>query len=308
VADAGLEWARCMQRGDYESAWEISDAVLASRGRCSPTIPRHQQWLWDGTPLDDRHVLIHCYHGLGDTLQFIRYAPLVARRARKVSVWAQRALLPLLRTVRGIHELLPLHEGDPGIARDLDVEIMELPHIFRTTRSTVPAQVPYIDARPRAGVRVDGCNVGIVWAAGDWDSRRSIPFAEIECLAAIPGVRLHILQRGRAAAAVRNGWGLPSGSDEIPMTAATMRALDLVISIDSMPAHLAGALGVPVWTLLHDDHDWRWPAEGSITPWYPTMRLIRQRTPGRWTEVIEEVVSRLRIHASCWKPCHDGRP
>lgn len=287
-----------MQRGDYEAAWQISDRVLKSRGPCPPTLPRHHQWLWDGTSLEDRHVLIHCYHGLGDTLQFIRYAPLVARLARKVSVWAQPALLPLLKSVRGIHELLPLHDGDPGIMRDLDVEIMELPHIFRTTRNTVPCDIPYLQVAAARGVRGGGCNVGLIWAGGNWDPRRSIPFREIERLASIPGITLHVLQRGAARGEAPAGWGVPSGSDDIAALAAVMATLDLVISVDSMPAHLAGALGIPVWTLLHIDHDWRWPEHGSITPWYPTMRLIRQRTPGQWTDVVEEVAARLNTHSA----------
>lgn len=298
MQNAGAEWTRCMQRGDYEAAWAISDAVLATRGRCSPTVPRHEQWLWDGTAVDDKHVLVHCYHGLGDTLQFIRYAPLVAARARKVTVRAQPALLQLLRSVRGIHQLIPLDDGDPGITRDLDVEIMELPHIFRTTRSTVPCDIPYVRVRPRWDVRGDGYNVGIVWAAGDWDQRRSIPFPEIERLAAVPGVVLHVLQRGREREQAPPGWALPSGSDHVLMAAATMAALDLIISIDSMPAHLAGALGLPVWTLLQLDHDWRWTADGSITPWYPTMRLIHQQAAAQWSDVVEEVEARLRTHAA----------
>jgi hypothetical protein len=282
-----------MQRGDYEDAWQISDRVLASRGRCPPEVPRHEQWLWDGTPLDNRRVLIHCYHGLGDTIQFIRYIPLVARRARSVTVWAQPALLPLLATVSGIGRLIPLHNGDPGIRRDLDIEIMELPHIFRTTRSTVPADVPYLHPGAQRAIRGAGYNVGVVWAGGDWDPRRSIPFRDIESLAKLQGVTLHVLQRGRARSEAPSGWGRQTGSDRIAATAAVMRALDLVITVDSMPAHLAGALGVPVWTLLHLDHDWRWPADGSITPWYPTMRLIRQRHEHQWSDVIAEVATRL---------------
>ncbi|HEX2079968.1 MAG TPA: glycosyltransferase family 9 protein [Longimicrobium sp.] len=292
--DAGAAWMRHMRAGEWEAAWRVSDRVLASRaGEPCWHLPRHEQWVWDGTPLDGKRVLVRCYHGLGDTLQFIRYAPLVKRIAAEVAVWAQPALLPLLRTARGIDRLLPLHEGHVAFEYDADVEVMELPHVFRTTPDTVPADVPYLHADP-APLRTSGTlAVGIAWKAGDWDERRNVPYPLLAPLAEIPGVELHVLQRGSGLAEREPGFGVLSGSDDPLEAARVMRALDLVVSVDSMPAHLAGALGVPVWTLLHADPDWRWMLGRDDSPWYPTMRLFRQARAGEWEPVLARVAEEL---------------
>src|SRR3712207_6559067 len=138
-----------MRRGEFEAAWALSDAVLRARaGVPCWHLPRHLQYIWDGTPLAGKRVLVRCYHGLGDTIQFIRYVPLVSAIAAEVIVWAQPALIPILRTVRGIGRLLPLHTGAPAVEYDLDVEVMELPHVFRTTLATLPAEVPYLHVEP----------------------------------------------------------------------------------------------------------------------------------------------------------------
>ena len=295
---------RHMRRGDWGEAWSISDEVLRARfGVRDWSLPRHLQAVWDGTPLDGRQVLLRCYHGLGDTIQFIRLAPLVQARASELTVWAQPALIPLLRTMPAVGRLLPLHDGTPEVAYDVDVEVMELPHVLRTTISTLPAQVPYLhpprrDMRAGTGqARLDFA-VGLVWRSGDWDyERRSVPFGFLEPLRAVPGVALHILQRGSALEERPPGFGILSGSDDILEAASVMRGLDLVISIDSMPAHLAGALGLPVWTLLASDADWRWMEKREDSPWYPSMRLFRQRRPGAWGEVIARVAAELRTLA-----------
>src|SRR4051794_40051737 len=178
------EWIRCARRGDFEAAWQISDRIRLRNGaNRDPAIPRHFQRVWDGTDLRGRRVLIRCYHGLGDTIQFIRYAPLVASVASEVTVWAQPALLPLLSTVAGIDRLVPLHDGEPDVEYDVDAEVMELPYIFRTTLATVPARVPYVcvesSPSPLAG---PSPRVGIVWRAGEWDDRRTIPFEQLDPL------------------------------------------------------------------------------------------------------------------------------
>jgi hypothetical protein len=292
--DPGAAWMRHMRAGRWDAAWRVSDRVLASHaGEPCWHLPRHEQWIWDGTPLDGKRVLIRCYHGLGDTLQFIRFAPLVKAVAAEVIVWAQPSLIPLLKTVRGIDRLLPLHDGDVGIGYDVDVEVMELSHVFRSTPETLPAAVPYLHAEPAPLAKNGGLAVGIAWKAGDWDGRRNIPYPLLAPLAEVEGVELHILQRGGGLAEREEGFGVVSGSDDPDEAARVMRALDLVISIDSMPAHLAGALGVPVWTLLHADPDWRWMLDRHDSPWYPTMRLFRQETPGDWAAVIDRVAAEL---------------
>ena len=305
-------WMFHMRRGNFAAAWNISDSILRSRaGRPCWHLPRHEQYVWDGRSLANQRVLIRCYHGLGDTVQFIRFAPLVKAIAREVVVWAQPVLLRLLRTARGIDRLIPLHDGTPEVDYDVDVESMELAHVFRVSPETLPSSVPYIDgesagadcpgiASPTSAQAVRGNTtapgregtqkeVGIVWSSGMHDESRSVPLQYLEPLLKLRHVRWHILQRGPAYSTWPAGIGVHDGSDNIEETARLMRSLDLVISVDSFPAHLAGALGVPVWTLLQHQADWRWMTDRADTPWYPTMRLFRQPRPGDWRSVIEQV-------------------
>jgi hypothetical protein len=284
-----------MRRGDFASAWSVSDKILRTRaGVPCWHWPRHEQYLWDGRSLEGKRVLVRCYHGLGDTIQFARFLPRLRAIAREVVLWAQPDLLPLLQNAAGIDRLLPLHDGTPDTEYDADVEIMELAHVFRIKEEDLPGvAAPYLFAGPprfelRTG-REDQFHVGLVWRAGDWDERRSVPIEDVVPLAAIPGVVLHVLQRGPALSDWPAGQGVISGSGQIEELARTMRALDLVITVDSMPAHLAGALGVFTWTLLHTDSDWRWMRGRSDSPWYPTMRLFRQTEEGDWRGVIGKV-------------------
>ena len=293
--ELGSAWMRHMRAGDFASAWEVSDEVLLRReGKACDHLPRHFQWVWNGEPLEGKRVLIRCYHGLGDTIQFIRYARLVRQVARRVAVWAQPELLPLLSTVGGIDELLPLHGGAPGVGFDVDVESMELAHVFRSTTATLLANIPYFNVEP-AELPADGnLHVGLVWKCGDWAPERSIPIELLLPLGELPGVTLHILQRGSGLAERPPGFGLVSGSDDILKAAQTIAALDLMVTIDSMPAHLAGALGVRTWTLLQAQSDWRWMDHREDTPWYPTMRLFRQDQGEGWRGLVSRVFEELR--------------
>jgi hypothetical protein len=294
-------WLRHMRGGQFESAWQISDAVLRSHaGIPCQHLPRHLQYVWDGQPLDGKRVLVRCYHGLGDTIQFIRYVSLIKSIAAEVFVWAQPRLIPLLQTVRGIDKLLALHEGSPEVSYDVDVEIMELPHIFRTTLKTIPADIPYLHVDPMPLQRDGRLAVGCVWQAGGWDERRSIPFQRLAPLAEVPGVQWHVLQHYPEMAGWRDGFGVISGGQDIFEDARILRALDLLISVDSMPAHLAGALGMPVWNLLPADADWRWMERREDSPWYPTMRLFRQEKCGEWGSLIAQVISELE-QLTLWK-------
>lgn len=370
--DLGEAWTLYMRRGDFAAAWRLSDTVLRARRdfRCEH-LPRHFQWVWDGRSLEGKRVLIRCYHGLGDTVHFIRYAPLVRAVAAEVTVLAQSELIPLLSSVGGIDRLLPLEGGDVKPGYDVDVEVMELPHVFRTTLDTIPAQIPYIyatnamadrngqsakrAAKKQVEVKVEfrrGADkpkehsamhsgsllsaggrretgdrvahspspvgrgkgegslapcamrhappasqgklcVGIVWAAGDWDRRRSIPASFLAPLANVPGVELQIFQLGEALTEPRKWHAVMPQWSDIVMEATLIRALDLMISIDSLPAHLAGALGVPVWALLQKEADWRWMEGRDDSPWYPTMRLFRQERAGEWPPVIAAVAAEL---------------
>ena len=291
----GTEWVKAMRRGDFAAAWNISDAQLRTRGtQDHQKLPRHFQNIWDGSSVLGQRVLVRCYHGLGDTIQFIRYVQLLKEVAAAVIVWVQPSLIPLLRTVKGVDQLLPLHDGVPEVEYDVDVELGELPHVFRTTITSIPAEVPYIFVEP-AVLRGDGrFRVGLIWESGDWNTHRSVPFSEIQCLGQLPGIDWHILQRDPWRAGWDGKLGAISGGDNPLDDARVMRALDLVITVDTMTAHLAGALGQKVWTLLPFEADWRWMLDRDDSPWYPTMRLFRQKEEGRWDTVIDHVLQDLQ--------------
>ncbi len=302
--DPGDRWIGQMRRGNFSAAWDISDAILKSRAALPCWhLPRHEQYIWRGEPLAGRRVLVHCYHGLGDTVQFIRYADPLRAIAREVIVWAQPALLPLLATVRGIDRLVPLHDGEPNIAREVDVEVMELAYIFRSTPANLPAGVPYIFPRPipQASRKFPrprlAPRVGLAWRAGPWDARRSLPFPLLAPLLEISGLEFFSLQAGAGA----NEWTGPAshrlGDGTIEDTARAMQGLDLVISVDSFPAHLAGALGCRTWTLLPTVADWRWLEGRDDSPWYPTLRLFRQPAPGAWEPVVDAIAEQLKALA-----------
>lgn len=288
-------WIEFMRKGEFEEAWKFSDSVL-KQGlfRDYLKLPRHFQCIWDGTPLDGKRVLVRCYHGLGDTIQFIRYIPLVNRIAKEVIVWAQPRLLELLETANGIGRLIPLHEGKPEIEYDLDVEIMELPYIFRTTTHTIPIDMPYLHADP---IKVKGSgefNAGLVWNSGEWDKSRSVPFADLEILFGLTGNRIVILQDKAEDAGWTKEFGIHPGSCSLMEHARIIAGLDVLITIDSMPAHLAGALNIPVWLMIPAKSDWRWMEDRSDSPWYPSMRIFRQENLGEWAPVVEKVAFELK--------------
>ena len=257
-------------------------------------VPRHLQKIWDGRSVVGKRVLVRCYHGLGDTIQFIRYAALLKPVAAEVIVWVQPSLIPLLRSAAGIDRLLPLHDGTPDVDYDVDVELNELLDVFPTTIDNIPADVPYLHVEAAPLPRTDeAIRVGLIWQSGEWDATRSIPFRFLQPLAKLPGIQWHILQRDAHAAGWTGDFGVLSGGDNPLDDARIMRALDLVVSVDTMTAHLAGALGQQTWTLLPFNADWRWMKDRDDSPWYPTMRLFRQKRAGDWGSVVEEVSSVL---------------
>jgi hypothetical protein len=286
-----------MRRGEFSAAWRVSDSLLRRRPAlaCADAhLPRHQQVIWNGAPLAGKRVLVRCYHGLGDTIQFIRYIPLLKTVAAQVTVWAQPTLLTLLSTGCGIDRILPLHDGAPDCEYDVDVEVMELPYVFRTTLETIPAEIPYFHV-DGAGIDDSKVKIGIVWRGGDWDPRRDVPFSLMTRLADVDGISFYVLQQDANGSEQHDRFRmiLPKAGDALT-TARIMRALDLVISVDTMPAHLAGSLGIPTWILLQKDADWRWMRNRNDSPWYPTMRLFRQQRAGDWEPVIAEIELQLR--------------
>jgi tetratricopeptide (TPR) repeat protein len=258
---------------------------------------------WSGEPLAGKTILIHAEQGFGDALQFIRYVPAVAERGGRVVLEAPTPLIRLFRSVAGVSEIVAA--GDPLPDFDLHCPLLSLPRLFGTTLATIPAQVPYLRVPPAAvgawAERIGGgpgLRVGLVWSGslvGVVD-RRPVDLRLLRPLFAIPGMRWFSLQVGDSARdlALLDGAGIVDLSRELSdfaETAAAMCCLDLVVSIDTAVAHLAGALGRPTWVLLSYHPDWRWLIERTDSPWYPSARLFRQKTPGDWPGVITEVAT-----------------
>ena len=295
VCAAG-RWICHMLSGNFELAWRESDAITA---RAKPDPNR----FWDGRAFHNRSVLVRCLHGLGDTIQFVRYLPLLRKKARTVSIEVQPELKLLLQESHIADEVFTWGEPEPHW--DQQIEVVELPRVFRTTLGSVPNQVPYLGLSacpPVVGNHARDLRVGIVWTSSSFNPARSIPLEQLVPIFATPDVRFYSLQAGSersqlATCAVE----VISLYDETACVLATAKAvntLDLLISVDTMVAHLAGALARPVWTLLPYECDWRWMLAREDSPWYPTMRLFRQPKPSDWDPVIERVQSELRALVS----------
>ena len=304
LPDVSGDWFAAMRRGDWERAWRATDRIELPR-RIRQHLPgferRPEQLRWDGTPPAGRCVLVRCEHGLGDTLQFMRFLPLL--QARHVSFMVQPALLSLLRDAPGLGEVRNYWTEDPLPAHDVDLEIMELPYALRMTLPKLPPPYPHLRGQlPRLELPDEGrLRVGLLWSASDWDRTRTVPLRVLAPLFALPEVQFYSLQQGEAAAdpllhrlAIQP---LSARTSEVPMAAAAMCAMDLLICVDGMPAHLAATLGRPTWTLLKHEADWRWMDAREDTPWYPTMRLFRQPSAGDWESVVHEVAASLRAVA-----------
>lgn len=289
-----------MLRGDWEQAWRETDRLehprrlAQAQGRCE-----RQPWhlRWDGTALAGRSVLVRCEHGLGDTLQFIRFLPELCRICREVTLLVQPQLLPLLAGAPGLGQVLDGWTDKPPPAHDVEIEIMELAYALRVDSASVAPPYPHLNERVagRLGAALparDGeLRVGLLWAASDWDTTRSVPFAALSPILDVPGARFFSLQQGRAAGdplldARPSLVRLSPHTADVVSAAAAMMELDLVICVDGMPAHLAATLGRPTWVLLKHDADWRWMQDRADSPWYPSLRLFRQARPGDWTAPI----------------------
>jgi hypothetical protein len=292
-------WTDAMRRREFARAWRISDDSLRDLlGTPQPKHggERHRQRIWRGETLARQRVLVRCYHGLGDTIQFIRFVPRLRRLARQVILWVQPELLPLIAGVDGIDIALPLHDGTPDVDYDVDIEIMELAHALRADAALIERCVPYLSAKRGDVIAPSSTRrrVGLVWEVGNWDKRRSVPPELLGEWLKDTGVELYALQQG--AGRGDNG-RIPAtdiGVTDITALASLIMQLDLVITVDTMVAHLAGALGAPVWTMLHADCDWRWPLNETRSVWYPTMRLFHQSCAGEWQPVVARIAEALK--------------
>ncbi|MGD9720318.1 MAG: tetratricopeptide repeat protein [Pirellulales bacterium] len=319
---AHLHYNRAMLyliRGQFEPGWREYEWRVACPEFGLRRLP---QPVWDGTPLVDKTLLVHAEQGLGDVIQFVRYLPLVRERCRRVIVETPAQLIPLFRHagVEGLVEQLPQVPGAlPSVpACDVQIPLLSLPRVFGTTLETIPAAVPYLYA-PEHLVNVwrerlaasPGFKVGIVWQGRPThrdDRFRSIALTQFAPLAIVPGVRLFSLQRGHGTDQLPGVAGQFEVIDVMSVIdpqaepfldlAAIIKSLDLVVACDTSIAHLAGALGAPVWMALATRVDWRWLVDRSDSPWYPTMRLFRQPTRGDWPAVFRKMAAELATVAT----------
>ena len=291
-----------LTQGRYLQAW----GDYEWRDRCA-MVPRRQfpQPRWDGGDLQGRRILLFWEQGFGDAIMFARYVPMVAARGGKAILEVQKPLARLLAGLDGATQVV----ADGSVLPDFDVQcpLVSLAGVFGTEVDTIPARVPYLHAderdriawRSRLGER-RGLRVGLVWSANPnahTAGMRCIKAKLLRPLWNVPGVTFYSLQLGEAATQVSD---LPAGVVDLAPyladfadTAAAMCELDLVISIDTAGAHLAGALARPTWTLLPHVADWRWLLGRDDSPWYPTMRLFRQQRAGDWAGVVDRVTAAL---------------
>jgi len=302
--------------GDFAHGW--SEYEWRWQRKESP--PRiFQQPVWDGGHLEGKTILLHAEQGLGDTIQFIRYASTVKQLGGTVCVECQKPLLRLLEGCPGIDQLIG--QGNDLPTFDAHVPLLSVPGILKTSLETIPATIPYLLPQPalleqwrKRLIELNGFKIGITWQGNPMrrgDRFRSIPLRYFAPLAQISGVRLISLQKGAGTeqlAEVRTLFPITDLAGELDQqsgpfmdTAAVMKGLDLVICSDTAAAHLAGALGVPVWVALSFAPDWRWLLDRADSPWYPTMRLFRQPSLGDWAGVFEEMHSALCEQLQCDK-------
>jgi tetratricopeptide (TPR) repeat protein len=300
--------------GEFKQGWPLFEQRLElphlRRLQRHADLPR-----WAGAePINGKTLLVHAEQGLGDTLQFCRYVPLVEARGARVVFEVQPPLRKLLRTLAMQGEIRAFGEQLPAF--DLRTPLMSLPVIFGTDLASIPATVPYLrteDARVAAWrsrlASLPGLKVGIVWQGNTETEKqggyvgRSFPLAAVAPVANLAGVTLVSLQKGAGSRQrdevdfgervleLMDPWD--TGAEEVLETSALMAALDFVVTSDTVTAHLAGALGLHVWVLLAANADWRWLNGREDSPWYPSMRLFRQSVAGDWSGLFERVSQRL---------------
>ncbi|CCO22144.1 tetratricopeptide repeat protein [Maridesulfovibrio hydrothermalis] len=309
--------------GNVNINWDRSLALLAKgdllngfksyeyRWQREELTERHfRQPLWDGAPLDGKRIYLYSEQGFGDTLNFCRYVPLVAEAGGTVIFECQKELLSLLKGLDGLEEIVPAGAKLPQF--DVQAPLLSLPRIMRHDLDSIPNKCPYINPPAQAGFPVHvpagtKKKIGIVWAGKSShknDHNRSVSIENFIPFARIPGVTLYSLQKGPAAqqreesacgVLVRE---LGGGCTDFSDTAKVMRQLDLIITVDTSVAHLAGGLGLPVWVAIPYNPDWRWMHKRKDSPWYPSMTLFRQKTPGSWTPVFDAMFKTLKSELS----------
>src|SRR3954464_8238630 len=304
--DLGLER---LLVGDYKGAWpEYEWRWKLPEFRAQR--PASMRPEWDGSSPQGKTLLLYTEQGFGDAIQFLRYAPLLAQRGARVVVRCPPQLVRLFRHAPGVDQAVS-DDDDPALPHfDACFPLLSLPLVFGTTRQSIPLEIPYVRAPQdtvlewRGRVSGEGLRIGLVWGSFSGNKtlaqRKSLRLGELAGLGNVrAAARFYSLQKGpHQEEAAHPPPALPL-IDLAPMlgdfsdTAAAIANLDLVITVDSAVAHLAGAMGKPVWTLAALPLDWRWAGDGRLR-WYPSMRVFRQATHGAWDGVVREVLAALR--------------
>ncbi|WP_136514986.1 tetratricopeptide repeat protein [Geomonas edaphica] len=283
-----------LSTGAFERGWREYEWRLAGKD------PELSLPVWRGEELRGLTILLQCEQGLGDTLQFVRYAPLVAERGGRVVVRCQLpSLKPLIARVPGVSAVCAKGEAIPVC--DLQAQLASLPHLFGTTLETMPPWRPYLIPHPRRAALWDlvledegRLRVGLVWRGGPLPRNRACPFKEFALLADMVGVTFYSLQLGEAPdPAVLPAADLSPRIADFDDSAAIVAGLDILVTVDTAAAHLAGGMGAPVWLMLPYSCDWRWFADRDDSPWYPSMRIFRQERPGDWQGVLRRIRAAL---------------
>ena len=287
--------------GDYDKGWEEYEWRWRNKELPTPAVD-YPRPVWDGSPLKGEEIFLYAEQGMGDAIQFVRYVPLVQELGGRVILGCDRPIERLFSQIRDIVKIVTPQSAVTTFA--CHASLLSLPRIFGTRLETIPAQVPYL--RPDKTLSkewakrladVPGLKVGIVWRgnpAQKVNPVRSCPASLLEPLARIPGVRLFSLQKDPGEEGIPNGiTDIAADLDDFTDTAAAVEQLDIVISVCTSVAHLAGALGRPLWVMLAFNADWRWLHDRDDSPWYPTARLFRQTQRGDWQGVIDRIAGEL---------------
>jgi tetratricopeptide (TPR) repeat protein len=296
-------------QGNFKEGWEEQEWRWQCESFPSPRRDFNQP-MWDGRDLNGQTILLHAEQGFGDTIQFVRYAPMVADRGGRVVLQCQPELARLLKFNPQLGQIISADDATPEF--EFHCPLLSLPRAFNTDINSIPAATPYLRVDPalaeawkeRLASAPRGFRVGLVWAGRPThkrDRQRSIALSQFLPLAAVNGVSFFSLQKGVASEQVNT---LPDRMKLIDLTthlsdfaetAALISNLDLVIGVDTAVVHLAAAMAKPVWLLLPSVPDWRWLMNREDSPWYPTMRLFRQKSPGDWGEVFSRVSESLAM-------------
>lgn len=293
---------RWLAEGDFARGWPAYEQRWGVR-LFSSKRRKMVQAQWRGEAIAGKRVFLYSEQGFGDTLQFVRYVPMVAALGAEVVLEVQPAVRRVLGEVPGVSRLIAGGE-EPPAEFDFHCPLMSLPGVFGTDLETIPAPIPYLFAEAELErscadrLQTAGLRVGLVWSGNPQHTRdkvRSIPLTDFRDVLKVPGITFHSLQKGGGVAELEGieeelrPESLDAELRDFADTAAIIANLDLVICVDTAVAHLAGAMGKPVWLLVPQASDWRWLKDRLDSPWYPTMRLFRQHKAQGWKQVLDQV-------------------